>query len=177
MAVRVFIASSLDGFIAGEDDDLSWLGDPDGPAEPVDHGYDAFFAEIGALLMGRGTYDVVEGFDKWPYEDRPVLVATHRPLEPKVDTVRAVRGDVEELLVQAQEAAGDRDVYLDGGNLIRQALDAGRVDELTVSFIPVVLGRGIPLFAGAERRHRLDVVSHRLSGQLVQVTYRPRRIA
>jgi len=74
--LRVFCACSLDGFLAGEGDDLSWLPEPEDGAPAEDHGYDAFMEGIGALLMGRTTYDVVRGFDvAWPYGDRPVIVA------------------------------------------------------------------------------------------------------
>jgi dihydrofolate reductase len=153
--VRVFIACSLDGFIAGEDGDLSWL--PDGPAVE-EHGYGAFFAESAALLIGRGTYDTVAGFAGWPYGEKPVFVATSRALEPLAPTVTAIAGTPPELLaaVRAQVAGP---IYLDGGALIRSFLDAGLVDELTVTVVPAILGRGIPLFAGAARRHVLRLVA------------------
>ncbi len=166
--VRVFIACSLDGFIAGEGDDLSWL-----PASPEDHGYDAFMADIGALLIGRGTFDVASGFDPWPYGDRPVLVATTRSLVVPGPTVREVSGPIAELVAEARHAAGERDVYLDGGNLIRQALDADLIDELTVTFIPVVLGAGHPLFAGVSHRRHFELLGHRVVSGLLQGTYRP----
>lgn len=168
--IRVFIACSLDGFIAGEGDDLSWLP----PPGDDDHGYGAFMAEVGALLMGRGTYDVVTGFDAWPYGERPVLVATSRPLVPAVTVVRAVAGPIDVLVAEARAVAGGGDVYLDGGELIRQALDADLVDELTVTIVPVVLGAGHPLFAGVARRRHLELVSQRASGGLVQLVLRPR---
>jgi dihydrofolate reductase len=147
--VRVSIATSRDGFIAGRDDDLSWL--PDGHAGE-DYGYDAFMAGVGAILMGRRTYDVVEGFGTgWPYGDTPVLVATTRPLDPMEPTVRAVSGSAEEMLLEARAAAGEGDVYVDGGRLIRQLLGAGLIDEFLVTVIPVDLGEGIPLLAGDEQ--------------------------
>lgn len=169
----MFIACSLDGFIAGPGDDLSWLP---GPVGEDDYGYGAFIAEVGALLMGRRTHDVVAGFSgEWPYGERPVLVATTRPLSSTQPTVRAVQGPIESLVQAAREAAGERDVYLDGGNLIREAIDAGLVDELTITVVPMVLGQGVPLLAGTTRRHALERVDVRaLSGGLVQLTYRPR---
>jgi dihydrofolate reductase len=153
--VRVFIASSLDGFIAGEDGDLSWL--PEGP-DVEDHGYGAFFAEMAAMLIGRGTYDTAAAFGEWPYGETPVFVATSRPLEPAAPTVTAIAGEAPELLaaVRAQVAGP---IYLDGGALIRSFLDAGLVDELIVTVVPVILGRGIPLFAGTARRHELRLVA------------------
>lgn len=191
--VRVYIACSLDGFIAGKDDDLSWLpgADPNQPtgeafdAAPAserarhDAGaveYDDFMSGVGALLMGRRTYDVVLGFGgSWPYGERPVLVATHRPLKAAVASVEAVHGTIEELVDRARESAGGSDVYLDGGHLIRQALDAGLVDDLIVTLVPVVLGQGQPLFAGAQNRHQLEFTGHyRFGGTMVQLHARPR---
>jgi dihydrofolate reductase len=150
--VRVFIACSLDGFIAGAEDDLSWLPEPD-PNE--DYGYAAFIAETGAILMGRGTYDVAAGFPEWPYGDTPVYVATSRPLEPVAKTVKAVKGTPGKMLATARRKAGDDDVYLDGGALIRSFLDAGLVDDLVVTLVPVILGSGAPLFAGTAARQAL----------------------
>lgn len=170
--IRVFIACSLDGFIAGLDDDLSWLPKPEGAD---DFGYGAFIADVGALLMGRRTYDVVAGFPEWSYGNLPVLVATQKPLASPHATVRPVAGSIDEVVRAAREAAGERDVYIDGGNLIRQAVDAGLVDELTITVVPVVLGRGLPLLAGTERRHALERVDVRTQkAGLVQLVYRPK---
>ena len=171
--LRVFIACSLDGFIAGPGDDLSWLPPP---SEANDFGFGDFFAGVGALLLGRRTYDVVAGFEgPWFYRDRPVLVATTRPLAPKVPTVRAVTGSITAMVEQARAAADGRDVYIDGGALIRQALDADLVDELTVSLVPVILGAGFPLFAGVQQRRKLELVASKPAAELVQLTYRPLR--
>ena len=157
--IRVFIATSRDGFIAGVDDDLSWL--PDGHAGE-DYGYEQFMAGVGAILMGRRTYNVVEGFGTgWPYGDTPVLVATTRPLDPVEPSVRAVSGTPETMLAEAREVAGRRDVYADGGQLIRQLLDAGLIDEFIVTVIPVDLGDGIPLLARADQRDRLSLEASR----------------
>lgn len=170
--VRVFIATSLDGFIAGPDHDLSWLPDPR-PDE--DYGYAAFMAQTGAILMGRSTYEVAAGFEgPWPYGDTPVLVATRRELEaPAAPTVEPVRGTPEELVALAHERAVGRDVYLDGGDLVRQVFDAGLVDELTITVIPVVLGAGSPLFAGARRRRLRLNGTTLFEGGILQLRYAP----
>ncbi|MEM9190411.1 MAG: dihydrofolate reductase family protein [Myxococcota bacterium] len=158
--VRVYIACSLDGFIAGEDDDLAWLDDrPEADVASAENaeslGFEAFMADVGALVMGRRTFEVVESFgpEAWLYGKRPVLVATHRPLSTNRSTVRPVDGAIEDIIAEARRMAAPKDVYLDGGQLIRAALDAGLIDELVVTVIPVVLGKGIPLFAGATKRH------------------------
>ncbi len=176
--IRVYIATSLDGFIAGPGDELDWLPSPSPDAALPEGalGFEAFLRDIGAMLMGRNTYDVVRGFgDAWFYGDVPVLVATRRPLDPARPTVRAVQGDIDALLDEALRVADGRDVYVDGGATIRAALDAGRVDELVITVVPVVLGAGKPLFAGASRRHPMEIVSHHdYGGGMVQLRARPR---
>ena len=120
--IRGFLASSLDGFIAGPNDELDWLN----CAEGAEDTFTPFIKQIGALLMGRRSYDVASSFDvPWPYGDTPVLVATHRPLEPKHPTIKACGGSLAELVEQAKSVAAPKDVYIDGGQLVRQALDEG----------------------------------------------------
>ena len=193
--VRVYIASSFDGFIAGPGDDLSWLpgADPNasnGPdanppvpageaagTAPGSVGYAEFMQQIGALLLGRRTFDVALGFGgEWPYGDRPVLVATHRPLGANIPNVHPVSGTIVELIASAKQRAGNKDVYLDGGNLIRQALTAGLVDDLIVTLVPELLGQGHPLFAGLEKRCSLEFTGYYPFGQgMLQLHARPRR--
>ncbi len=154
-SVRVFIACSLDGFIAGPGGDLSWLPAPE---DGEDYGYAAFMAETAALLLGRATYDVAAGFASWPYGELPVFVATSRPLPAAPATVSVVAGTLSELL----DAVGARTsgaIYLDGGSLIRAFLDADLIDELTVTIVNVILGDGVPLFAGVAERHRLRLTA------------------
>ena len=164
----MFIACSLDGFIAGPGGDLSWLPPP---REGEDYGYGAFMAETSALLMGRSTYETAVGFESWPYGETPVFVATSRSLEPGVPTVRAIRGEPWELLARVREVT-DGGIYLDGGVLIRQFLDAHLVDELTVTIVPCILGAGAPLFAGAARTGLVLLRSQAFDDGLVQLTYR-----
>jgi dihydrofolate reductase len=170
--VRVFLATSLDGFIAGPNDELDWLS---GHGEDGEDTFTPFFAQIGAMLMGRRTYDVVRAFDGWPYGETPVLVATTRPIENARSTVRPVSGGIAEMIDEARRVAGDRDVYLDGGALFRSALDAGLVDELTLTLVPVVLGAGLPLFSGVTQRTKFSFESVRaIGGGMAQVRYRRR---
>ena len=180
--VRVYIATSLDGYIAGPDHDLSWLMGPDaanpgGETDPGALTYEAFIADVGALLMGRGTCDVVQDLGGWQhYGDRPVLVATHRELEDMPPTVRAVSGPIDELVDAALEAAAGADVYIDGGDVIRQAAEADLIDDLTLTIAPIALGDGHPLFAGLGRRYPLEILSHHtFAGGRVQIRARPRR--
>jgi dihydrofolate reductase len=181
--VRVYIATSIDGFIAGPNDDLSWLPEGDQLADTAgtDDGaltYEQFIAGVGALLMGRRTYDVVRGFDvPWPYRDLPVLVATTRALDAEPPTtVHAVTGPISELVEAAKHAAGSKDVYLDGGTLIRQAAEVDLIDDLTITLAPIALGSGHALFAGIDKRYPLELVSHhRHAGGMIQIRARPKR--
>jgi dihydrofolate reductase len=177
--VRVYIASSLDGFIAAEDDGLDWLPNPTPDLKLPEGalGFDTFLAQIGAMVMGRRTYDVVRGMSPdWFYGDIPVLVPTHRPLQSDIPTVRGVSGSIDQILDEALRVAGGKDVYIDGGSTIRAALDAGRVDDLIVTIVPVILGRGLSLFAGTAARHRMNIVSHVDYGAgMLQVRMRPDR--
>lgn len=179
--VRVYLGCSLDGCIAGPGHDISFLEayapDP-AAASGGGLGFQDFMAQIGALLMGRRTYQVPLDYDAWHYGDVPVLVATHHPLPPAPRGGRAwaVRGTIEDLVAEAKAAAGDKDVYLDGGDLVRQGLDAGLVDELCLTLLPVVLGRGIRLWEGLQGRTELEFEAPVISGgRMVQVTARVSR--
>lgn len=138
----VFIAASLDGFIARPDGGLDWLEAVH--VEGEDYGYQAFFDSVDALLLGSGTYEVVREFPEWPYGEKPVYVATSRPW-PAVRKESFVQGSPV-AIARSLAARGYSRVYLDGGSLIRSFLAAGLVTDMTISVIPILLGRGIPLF-------------------------------
>ncbi|GJM22014.1 MAG: dihydrofolate reductase [Planctomycetota bacterium] len=169
---RVYIACSLDGFIAGPDDDLSWLPEPPEGCDD-DFGWGAFMAGIGCFLTGRRTFDVVMGMGvDWPHTEIDTLIATHRPLADAPPRVSTVSGTIQEIVHAAKQRAAPRDVYIDGGDLIRQALDAELIDELIVTVCPNILGSGRALFAGADHRRKLELKSMReLPGGLAQLTY------
>jgi len=174
------MACSLDGFIAGPGDDLSFLDAPappdSAPAHPDALQFSALMEQVGAMLMGRRTYDVIAQMEVWGYGETPVLVATHRALKGAPASVRPVTGDIHALVEQAVEVADGKDVYLDGGNIIRQALDAGLVDELCITMVPVLLGgEGVRLFDGLLNTHKLEFVAHHTFDLgMVQLTARPR---
>ena len=153
---RYFCAASLDGFIAETDDNLEWLmkyeGSFQGPgAEPMEGTYESFYEGIGALVMGSATYEFVLGeLSEWPYKGKPAWILTSRGLpEPEGEgvDVRIGIGDVPELFDEMIAAAGARDLWVvGGGNVASQFADAGLLDELLVTIVPVVLGEGKPLF-------------------------------
>jgi dihydrofolate reductase len=144
MKASVFIATSLDGFIAREDGGLDWL--PENGGEP--HGYDEFMATVDALVIGRKTYETVLGFDSWPYGTKPVMV-----LSTTLLALKAPDGAVCELfscrpseIVDRLTERGIEHIYVDGGVTIQGFLRAGLIQRMTITRIPVLLGAGIPLF-------------------------------
>lgn len=168
--VSVFLALSLDGFIAREDGGIDWLMKYEDP-ENEDYGFKAFFDSIDVLIMGRNTYDVARSFDSWPYGDKRMVVLTHQPLEPK-HSERAHSGPLESLVASLRNQGVQR-IYLDGGNTIRQGLAAGLVDDMTLTLIPTLLGKGIPLFGADVPESDWKLVGQKsYSNGLVQVRYR-----
>ncbi len=177
--VVAYCAVSLDGFIAGPGGELGWLeAAGDGSAEdPGTLGFEALLAGVGALLMGRATFDAVRGFgpEAWPYGARPVMVATRRALESAgPGEVRPCSGDIATLCEAARAAAGTGDVYVDGGSLVTQALQAGLLDALVVTVAPVMLGEGIRLYQGQTAQGFRAEVLGRLRG-MPQLRLVPRR--
>ena len=163
----VFLATSVDGYIARRDGSLDWLERFHGH----DHGYAAFFASIDTIVIGRGTYDTVLGFGEWPYPGKRVVVMTHRPGAARHGE-RFTGAPLDEVVAEVSRA-GARRIYVDGGNVIRQFLAARLIDDLTISVVPIVLGGGIRLFAGDEGEHALVLEgSESWSNGLVQLRYR-----
>ncbi len=167
----MFLGVSLDGCIAGRDHDLSWLEcvttDP-----PEDTGYADLLAKTDVLVIGRSTYDAIASFDPWPFAGKRCLVMTHRAIDdPRVEQAS---GGLADLLSQLADD-GVRGVYLDGGSLVRQGLVENLVDELTLSWVPMILGDGVRLFDGLPvLRQRWALTSSRsFPSGLVQATYEP----
>lgn len=164
--VEVFIATSLDGFIARPDGSLDWLVQAQATAPAgEDFGYAEFMANIDALVMGRKTFDTVLGFDPWPYGERPVWVMSRQPTLAIPEALRpAVRhggADARALLLQLAQS-GVRRVYLDGGELIQAFLFEDLVDRITLTTIPVLLGQGRRLWGAlpADRAWTMEAARH-----------------
>lgn len=171
MRTQYYTATSLDGFIATEDDTLDWLfplGDLNTSSYP------AFIAEVGALAMGSVTYGWIlhnsdrveaETGSRWPYT-RPTWVFTRRslPTVPGAD-VRFVAGDVRPVHAAMRAAAGGKNAWIvGGGDLAGQFFDAGLLDELIVQVGSVTLGRGKPLFPRRALHPVLRLVSAQQMG-------------
>jgi dihydrofolate reductase len=161
-----FVGVSLDGFLARPDGSIDWLT----PFEGDDNGYMPFFASVDTLVIGRKTYDFVQTIP-WPYAGKRCVVMTHGSVAGDHGE-RAYAGAPAPLLAEL-EAEGARHVYVDGGAVIRAFLAAGLLDELTVTFVPSLIGEGLPLFGGVNLESGLVLEQVRpIGGRLVQVRYR-----
>lgn len=172
MKTTVFVAASLDGYIARSDGDVSWLGDPSQSDD--DGGFSALMESIDFLVMGRNTFDKVLGFGVWPYS-KPVVVLTRRGLtvpdnlSGKVESMSGAPAEI----VAALADRGATHLYVDGGDTVQRFLRAGLVENLIITTVPVLLGGGIPLFGSLDSEIGLEHVSTTTLGRgLVQSEYR-----
>lgn len=145
---KVFIATSLDGYIADENGGIEWLETfPD--INTIDTGYKKLMSEVDALLMGRATFEKVSSFDiDWPYT-KPVFVMSNSwtHLKGKFSKeATLVSGSLEDV-TQKIHGLGHKKLYLDGGGLIQSFLRKDLIDEMIITVIPILLGAGIPLFS------------------------------
>ncbi len=169
----VYCAQSLDGYIAGPNGEIDWLDTIPNP-EGQDMGYTALMNEVDAIVMGRNTFDLVKSFDiEWPYA-KPVVVLSHSmetaPTDFK-DKILLEKGGVQEVLSRLHDV-GYHKLYIDGGLTIQQFLSADAIDELRITTLPVLLGKGIKLFAELDKRLWFDhVKTDVFLGQLVQSWY------
>ncbi|NVE00098.1 dihydrofolate reductase family protein [Massilia sp. BJB1822] len=171
---HIFIATSLDGFIARPDGNIDWLLQRDDPNE--DHGYASFIADKDMIVMGRGCYEKVLSFGAWPYE-LPVLVLSEQLADAPVPA--ALLGKVRFSRLAPKDAiamlAGEnvRRIYVDGGQLVQSFLRDGLVSDMVVTTVPVLIGSGRPLFGALAQDIDLKLVSSRsFPSGLVQSTYR-----
>ncbi|UFM71643.1 dihydrofolate reductase family protein [Leclercia adecarboxylata] len=174
VSTHVFIAVSLDGYIARQDGDIDWLLQRDDPTE--DHGYTAFIADKEWIVMGRGSYEKVLTFKEWPY-DRPVLVLSRQLADTPVPEV--LKGKVQFSRLTPKDVLNDlaaqnvQRVYLDGGQVIQSFLREGLVADMVITTVPVLLGSGKPLFGSLSRDINLTLLSSRsFPSGLVQSHYR-----
>ena len=147
----VYIATSVDGYIARNDGDIAWLTDPDSavehpgvvPGSGIRASYDELMTRVEVLVMGRGTYEKVLSFDSWPYSIPVIVLSTTLPnqRDQRITVVRTLDAALEEL--NTRQAKG---VYVDGGKTIQTFLAADLIDEITLTHAPVLIGDGVPLF-------------------------------
>jgi dihydrofolate reductase len=155
MKASVFIATSLDGFIAREDGGLDWL-----PVDCEPHGYGEFIATVDAIVIGRKTFETVLAFDAWPYGQKQVVVLSASMTDFKVPAgavCELMAGPPEEIVARLAQR-GMKHLYIDGGVTIQRFLRAGLIQRLVITRIPILLGSGIPLFGPIEKDIRFEHV-------------------
>jgi len=168
MKTSVVVGTSVDGFIARANGDLDWLPPGGNPS------FDAFMATVDAVVMGRKTFEKVLTFGTWPYGEKPVFVLSTRVLELPAfpgAVLEQVSGAPPEI-VSRLAARGVRHLYVDGGITIQRFLQAGLIQRLIITRVPVLIGDGIPLFGAQQRDIALrHVATRQYANGLVQSEY------
>ncbi len=162
-----YAAVSLDGFIAANDGGVSWLDAYNSP----ELGYERFLAGVGAVVLGRTTYEQSLTFGPWPYPGRLGLVVTERPIDSLPEQTRTVTVAELAAALDNLRAHATGDVWIvGGGRTARACLDAGRVDELELYTIPIALGSGVPLLAPSDRSVPLQLLATQRFANDVQMS-------
>jgi len=162
--IIVYIASSLDGYIARENGDIDWL------PKPSESGYNAFYKSVDSVIMGKTTYDQVLTFGEYPYKDKKSLVFTSK--NQSRDENAEFVSDIEKFVKDGFPNAGENIWLVGGAQIISSFLKQGVVDEIIISLIPILLGKGIPLFKNIENETKLEFVKTEKYGQLVDLHYK-----
>ena len=166
----VFIATSLDGYIARSDGSIDWLPSPE--ADEEDYGYSKFYDSIDALVMGSATYKQVLGFGDWPYPGKLSYILTSRNLSTTRTDILFVKGGMEEVLKYIKKKSYKRVWLMGGGNLISSFINRGLVDEYIIAIIPTILGSGISLYQSVTEL-KLDLISaNSYSSGVVELHYK-----
>lgn len=167
--IKLFIASSLDGFIAREDGSIDWL------PQSGNSGYEEFFKTIDTVIIGRKTYEQILAFGKYPYEGKKSYVLTKNTTIKKEGNVEFVF-EAEKLVKELISSSG-KDIWLVGGaELVSVFLNQDLIDEIILSIIPVVLGKGIPLFKNIRRETKLQLLKTREYDELVELNYKVKKL-
>lgn len=177
MPNTVYIATSLDGYIADKNGGLEWLHSIPNPNN-LDLGWADFLNGIDALVMGRNTFETVASFDcDWPYPMPVFVLSNSMDAIPEAyrDKAELISGSVPEV-VTALHQQGYTNLYIDGGQTVQSFLQADLIDELIITQIPILLGGGTPLFGPLEEALAFEHINTQLFlGQLVQNHYRRKR--
>lgn len=171
----VFIATSLDGFIARTNGDLDWLTGAESAPTEQDYGYQDFMDTVDTIVMGRNTFELTSTFDPWPYSGTKVVVLSSRsraiPLQ-LMDSVEWLSLPPQDL-VERLAAQGATHLYVDGGKTIQGFLNAGLINELIITRVPILIGTGVPLFGPVNHDIKLETVATRqFDNGFVQSRYR-----
>jgi len=160
----VYVASSLDGYVARENGEIDWL------PETTESGYDAFYKSVDTVIIGKTTYDQVLTFGEYPYKDKKSFVFT-RTCQSSDENTKFV-SDVEKFVKEGFPGTGENIWLVGGAQIIASFLKQGAVDEIIISLIPVLLGKGIPLFKNIENEIKLELIKTEKYDRLVDLHYK-----
>lgn len=171
MANYIYIATSLDGFIATIDGGLDWLVDIPNP-DKSDYGFNDFIEQVDGIVMGRNTYEKVLSFGEWPYSKRVFVLSNKLKTIPEklTDRVEILSGEPKTLIKNLNDK-GYQNLYIDGGKVIQNFLDEDLIDEMIITRIPILLGEGIPLFGKLSKQIKFDLVKTEVLNELLVKSY------
>jgi dihydrofolate reductase len=167
MRASVYIATTLDGFIARENGELDWLPGSDRQvpvdSENEDFGFNAFMEAIDVLVMGRNTYELAISTGMWPYGNKRVIVLSNtlRNLADGVPNTVELKSELPNDLYNNLKNSGAKHLYIDGGKTIQGFLHSGLIDEIILTRVPVLIGKGIPLFGSLNSDKKLKHIETR----------------
>lgn len=163
MKTSVFIATSLDGFIAREDGAIDWLPSGGEAGNSEDYGYQAFFDSVDAIVMGRHTFELILSFPEWPYGDKTVIVLSSQFINvpPFLASKTEVTAAAPTELCQRLVNRGVQHLYVDGGKTIQGFLRAGLIDQFIIAQVPILIGKGLPLFGAIPQDIKLQLMASR----------------
>jgi len=171
--VTLYIACSIDGFIARPNGSLDWLYAIPNP-DKIDHGYVDLLEKTSCLIIGRKTYSELLGFGiEWPYSDKMTyIVSNDKSLKPEIPNTQKINGDIVEM-VRKIKAETNKDIWLvGGGQLVTYFLNNDLIDKMIVSLIPTILGEGIALFPDKPKETNWTLTEHTaFSTGIVNLTY------
>ena len=169
----LFIASSLDGYIATKDESLEWLYNVEGEG---DNGFSEFYDTVDTILMGKRTFDWVMNQDlkEFPYKNKECYVFT-RSLTENTEVVKFVNGDVTNFVNKLKSQDGKNIWIVGGGELLHSFIQEKLVDELIITVAPTLLGKGIPLFREGDYQLNLLLKKMRNFNQFVELHYEVKR--
>jgi dihydrofolate reductase len=173
MTRYIYIAASLDGFIADANGGLDWLINIPNP-EQSDYGFAEFMEQVDAVVMGRNTFEQVMAFGEWPYTKTVFVLSRQLQTLPahlagKAELLSGQPAEIVERLGQR----GYRDLYVDGGVTIQSFLKEDLIDQMILTQVPILLGAGFPLFGQIGRQLKFEhLKSETLPAGLVKNTYR-----
>lgn len=171
--IKLYIAASIDGYIARENHSLDWLTEFPNP-DNLDYGYDDFYNGIDIVVIGRKTYEEILGFGvDWPYSDcTSYIVTSKNDYTPKTKNTQ-ILNEINENTINKLKSKSNKNIWIVGGGiLITSFLNLNAIDEMTLSVIPIILGKGIKLFPGKTRETKFEMIkTDAFKTGIVNITY------